>query len=155
MCGIRRYRADEGGARRASLEHRNKVAARAYATGQAAKLEQGTCELMTGRVTLARALAAYRTHHSPNKTPRQQLEDERRAELWARVLGAEREPRRITRQDLQEFSSARLAGAIDGRGNPVEANNRRTLRARPVEADIDWLRWLCNWATEWQDEDGR
>ena len=59
------------------------------------------------------------------------------------------------RQDLQEFSSARLAGAIDGRGNPVEANNRCTLRARPVEADIDWLRWLCNWAMSWQDEQGR
>lgn len=149
------YGAAKGGLRRASLEHRNKAAARAYATAQAAKLEQGTCGLMIGRVTLARVLAAYRTHHSPTKTPKQQLEDERRVELWTRVLGADRDPHKITRQDLQEFSAARLAGAIDGRGNPVEADKRRLLRARPVEADIDWLRWLCNWAMGWQDEHGR
>lgn len=29
------------------------------------------------------------------------------------------------------------------------------MRARPVEADLNWLRWLCNWATEWQDDGGR
>ena len=51
------YGPTKGGQRRASLEHRNKVAARAYATAQAAKLEQGSCELMTGRVTMARVLA--------------------------------------------------------------------------------------------------
>jgi integrase len=110
---------------------------------------------MTGKVTLARVLAAYRTHHSPNKTPRQQLEDDRRIELWTRVLGAERDPHRISRQDLQEFSVARLAGTIDGRGNLVGPKMRRALRARPVEADINWLRWVCNWAMGWQDDHGR
>lgn len=145
----------EGGLRRVSLQHRNKVAARAYATEQAAKLERGTCELLAGKVTLARLLALYRVHHTPRKTPKQQGEDDRRIELWTRVLGAGRDPHRITRRDLEEFSAARSAGAIDGRGRPVDQEKRKSVRARPVEADINWLRWVCNWGTEWQDDQGR
>jgi integrase len=145
-----------GNYRRVSLGHRSKAAARAYATEQAAKLEQGTAELLAGKITLARLFGLYLTHHTPQKTLDEQSEDRRRVEMWTRVLCSEKDPHRITRRELEAFVKVRASGAIDARGRPpAEGKKPRAVRARPVEADVNWLRWLCNWATEWQDEAGR
>lgn len=146
---------ETGNYRRVSLGHRDKTAARSYAMDQAGKLEQGADDLRAGRITLARLFGLYLTHHSPRKSAGEQVEDRRRVELWTRVLGAEKDPHKIIRRELEAFVVDRQAGAIDARGHRVEAEKHRPVRARPVEADVNWLRWLCNWATEWQDESGR
>ncbi|MGH7498602.1 MAG: tyrosine-type recombinase/integrase [Gemmatimonadales bacterium] len=144
-----------GNYRRLSLGHRNKTAARAYAMDQAAKLERGAAELLAGRISLARLFGLYLAHHSPRKTADEQGEDRRRVELWTRVLGADKDPHKIIRRELEAFVDARRSGAIDARGREQVPAKRRPVRARPVEADVNWLRWLCNWATEWQEESGR
>jgi integrase len=33
--------------------------------------------------------------------------------------------------------------------------HRRQVRDRAVANDLDWLKWVLNWATKWQDDDGR
>ena len=147
--------AGKGGYRRVSLGHRNRAAAKSYALDQAAKLDQGTADILAGKVTLGRVLALYLTHRTPHKTAGEQVEDRRRVELWTRVLGDDRDPHRIIRRELEAFVADRTRGAIDARGHAIAEEKRRAVRARPVEADVTWLRWLCNWATEWQDDAGR
>jgi integrase len=154
-CWDPSLRQGRGGMRRLSLGHRDKHKAERYAIREAAKLEEGTAELQVSRITLGRLFAEYLTHHSPTKSRTQQADDRRRAEMWTRVLGGTREPHTIRKQDLQRFEGARRSGALDARGFAVEVPDRRPLRIRPVEADINWLRWCCNWATKWEDATGR
>ncbi|MEO7986929.1 MAG: tyrosine-type recombinase/integrase [Gemmatimonadales bacterium] len=122
---------------------------------QASKLEQGSADLLAGKITLARLFGLYLAHHSPRKTADEQGEDRRRVELWIRVLGADKNPHKIIRRELEAFVEARRSGGINARGHAQPPEKQRPVRARPVEADVNWLRWLCNWATEWQEESGR
>ena len=52
------------------------------------------------------------------------------------------------------FTDARLAGAIDARGNPVTEGERKPVRARSVEADLDWLSLVFGWALIWRGPSG-
>src|SRR5262245_51577061 len=130
----------KGGYRRISLGHRDRERATSYALEQAAKLRDGLAEVQQPRVTLARLFAAYRSHESPNKSPRQQDQDTRKAKLWTRWLGAQKDPHRITRREWEEFITVRSSGAIDSYGEAVAPEKRRPVRARAVEVDLVWLR---------------
>lgn len=144
-----------GGYRWKALGHRDRERAESYACEQAAKLRQGLAEVQSARVTVARLFAAYAAYRTPQKVPSEQAVDKRRTELWTRVLGAQRDPHRITLQDWEEFIAARSTGAIDSYGNPVPPEKRRPVRARSVEGDCLWLKWVCNWGASWQDRQGR
>ena len=78
----------KGGYVRRSLKHSDRERARTYALEQAAKLSQGHNELAEGKTTLARLFALYQTHRTPRKSPGDQGEDRRRAQMFARILGA-------------------------------------------------------------------
>ncbi len=141
-----------GGYRREALGHRDRAKAEAYAHEQAAKLLEGRAELVPG--TLARLFAAYSTYRTSHKTVREQSEDERRVTLWTRVLGARKDPHKITRGEWERFADARRCGAIDGCGEPVEEKHRKPVRAGTVRADCLWLRQVLGWGTTWREGDG-
>jgi hypothetical protein len=72
------------------------------------------------------------------------------------VLGAEKDPHKIIRRELEPFVDTQGSGAIDAHGRPPAPEKKaRPVRARAVEADVHWLRWVCNWGTGWQDDRGR
>jgi hypothetical protein len=148
-------RSGRGGWRKRSLGHRDRERAKAYAHEQHAKLRQGDEEIRAGLVTLARLLALYRAHHTPRKARSGQAEDRRRIELWTRSLGAGKDPHRITLAEWEAFQDARRSGAIDARGRSVAEGDRRPVRTRAVEGDLQWLKWVLAWGTKWRDREGR
>lgn len=139
---------------RRSLGHRDQAQAKDYAHEQAAKLRKGEADIARGRTTLSQVFALYRTQRSPRKTARERQGDERRIELWTRVLGADQDPHLLSLGEWESFIDARMTGAIDPRGKPVPEGKRRAVRARAVEADCKWLRWVFNWATRWRTAQG-
>ena len=145
----------KGGYRRVSLKHRDQERAKTYALEQAAKLRQGRHELAEGKVTLAQVFAAYETNRTPRKSETEQEADKRRVKLWSRFLGPHKDPHVITRSEWERFVDLRSSGAISGVGLPVPEKKRRHVRNRTVQHDCLWLRWVLNWATTWQNQDGR
>lgn len=148
-------RSGRGGWRRVSLGHRDRERAKAYALAQAAKLREGVDDILAGRVTLAQVFALYERHRTPRKRLREQKQDARRIDMWTRVLGARKDPHKVSLGEWEKFIDDRLSGRIDARGRPVEEDGRRPVRPRAVEADCNWLRWVFNWATKWRTPDGR
>ncbi len=148
-------RSGRGGWRKRSLGHRDQERAKTYAHEQHAKLRQGDEDLRMGRVTLARLFSLYRAHRTPRKVRSEQGGDDRRMELWTRFLGAGKDPHRITLGEWEAFQDARSSGAIGARGRSVPEGRRRPVRARAVEADLKWLKWVLNWGTKWRDRRGR
>jgi integrase len=145
----------KGGYVRRSLKHRDQERAKTYALEQAAKLRQGRNELAEGKITLAQVFAMYETHRTPRKSESEQEADKRRAKLWSRCLGAQKDPHLITRGEWERFVDLRSNGAISGLGTPVPEDKRRRVRDRTVQHDCLWLRWVLNWATTWQTPEGR
>ena len=119
-----------GGYRRLSLGHKDRERATTYALDQAAKLRHGRAELLAGKATLARLFAQYLANRTPRKTPYEQDADRRRAEMWARVLGAQKDAHLINLGEWERFVGARSSGAIDALGKPVPEEERRPVRAR-------------------------
>ncbi len=144
-----------GGWIRRSLGHKDRERARVYALGQAAKLRQGTAEVVARRASLAQLFAAYHAHRTPRKSGSERKADARRAELWTRVLGGDKKAERIILAEWQAFIEARRSGAIDARGRPVPQDLRRPVRNRTISADLIWLKLVLTWGTKWQDREGR
>ena len=148
-------RGGRGWYRKVSLGYRDQAEAKRYALEQAARLRQDRSDLLTGRVTLARVFAAYLAHRSPQKTEREQRDDQRRSEMWSRVLGGTKDPHRINRRELDGLITQRSRGELSPQGECVPEDKRRPVRARTVERDIDWLHAVCNWALSWRESDDR
>jgi integrase len=140
---------------RRSLKHRDQERAKTYALDQAAKLRQGHSELAEGKTTLARLFALYQTHRTPRKSPGDQGEDRRRAQMFARILGARKDPHLISLGEWEAFIEARRCGVIAADGAPVAEGKFKPVRARTVHADCKWLRHVLNWGTKWRDGQGR
>ena len=147
-------RGGRGGQRRMSLGHRDRERAEAYALKQAAKLKEGVEDIAFGRVKLAKVFALYLRERTPQKTEGVQQADHRRVEMWAKVLGGNNDPHRISLAHWERFTRERASGAIDARGNAVPEHERQKVRARPVEADCKWLRGVFNWASRWRTPQG-
>src|SRR3989475_7290939 len=124
-----------GGYRRVSLKHRDQERAKTYALDQAAKLRQGYSELAEGKTTLARLFAVYQAHRTPRKSPGDQGEDRRRAQMFARILGARKDPHLISLGEWEAFIELRRCGAIAADGSPVAEGKCKPVRARTVHAD--------------------
>lgn len=144
----------KGAWRRTTLGHRDKERAKAYALEQAAKLMKGEKDLHKGTITLGQIFSLYRKHRTPRKTRGERKEDDRRIELWTRVLGAEKDPHRVTMGEWEEFQDCRLSGALSPRGNVVPKPKREPVRPRSVEKDCLWLRWVFGWAEKWRTPQG-
>jgi hypothetical protein len=148
-------RSGEGGWIRKSLKHRDRDRAKKYALDEAVKLRDGVADLARGKVSLAQVFALYKQYRSPRKkSATGQKSDERRIQMWSRVLGRNKDPHTVSLGEWERFMDQRLTGAITAQGEPVEENNRKPVRARTVEADCDWLRWVFNWAVNWRTTTG-
>ena len=150
--------AGKGGYVRRSLKHRDQERAKTYALEQAAKLRRGLNELAEGKVTLSKVLGLYLAFRTPRKSETERDADDRRAKLWIRVLGPNKDPRLISLAEWERFIDQRSSGSIDGLGMPVEEEDkkkRKLVRPRTVQHDCQWLRWALNWATNWRVEGGR
>ena len=75
--------------------------------------------------------------------------------MWLRVLGSDLDPHDVALRDWERFIDARASGMIDARGRRPKGDAKpRPVRARTVEADCKWLRWVFNWASKWRMPEG-
>lgn len=149
-------RGGEGAWIRRSLKHRDRGLAKKYARKQAGKLEEGVSDLASGKVSLSQVFALYEQHRSPRKrSATGRRSDKRRIEMWSRVLGSKKDPHLVSLGEWERFVDQRLSGVIDARGKSVAKDKQKAVRARTVEADCDWLRWVFNWATTWRTDGGQ
>ncbi len=148
-------RGGRGDYRRRSLGHRDRERAKQYAREQVAKLERGDADIRAGRITLSRLFTLYERHRLLRKGQTEQAVNRRQIECWSRLLGGGKDASKILRRDWEAFIDARSSGAIDARGNPVPEQKRRSVRARAVGKDCQFLRHVLRWATLWQTPDGR
>ncbi len=148
-------RGGKGGWIRRSLGHSDKEKARIYAHEQHAKLKKGQDDLQGGLVTLAMVLGMYLQFKTPRKkSSAEHKSDARRAELWSRVLGSDRDAHKISLAEWEKFIDRRSSGAIDARGLPVAEAKRRPVGPRTVETNCLWLKWVFGWAVRWQTAQG-
>lgn len=138
----------EGGWRKRSLGHDDVEKAKQQAAELHAKLVKGEEEKRGGAVTLARLFARYRREESPRKCERGQISDKRRAAMWTRVLGSDRDPRDITPREWRRFLERRRSGAIDARGHAVPEGEREGVGNRSLEADTSWLKTVVRWGVD-------
>ena len=148
-------RGGKGGWVRRSLGHSDKEKARIYAHEQHAKLKKGQDDLSSGLVTLAMVFGMYFQFKTPRKkSSDEQKSDMRRAELWTRTLGPDRDPHKISLAEWETFIDRRSSGAIDARGLPVAEADRKPVGPRTVETNCLWLKWVFRWAVRWQTAQG-
>ncbi len=147
--------ARESGGKPKSLGHRSRDRAKAWARERQAKLALGLETAATPTPTVQRVVCLYLEHHSPMRTLATQAEDQRRAKMWERALGPQKDLHRLTRGEWELFERDRRLGAINPRGQPVPEAKRRPVRPRTVGADQEWLRSVIRWAITWQDVEGR
>lgn len=151
-----KLRGGRGGYRRISLKHSDRELARKYALKQAGLLREGIAEITEERVTLARIFALYVKFKTPMKVLSGRRADERRSEMWVRVLGASKHPAVISEaEEWQPFIDRRRSGEIDARGRVVEPAKRVPVRDRVIEADCVWLRSVLTWAVRYRSSDGK
>ena len=104
-----------------SLGHRNFERAKREAKDHYARLE---LDLTSDGTTVENTIQLYLEHQSPKRTPAVQGEDRRRAEMWTRVLGADKNLLEVTAKDWDDFTRDRLTGTINGRGKHVHPKKR-------------------------------
>jgi len=136
---------------RRSLRHRDREAARQYAEAEAKKLRAGLAALPPA-ATVGGVLNQYLLHATPLKQAApSRSDDRRRAELWVRVLGAERRVATLGAAEWWSFIRDRSAGIIDARGARIaKADARAPVGPRTVDADLVFLIAVFNWALGWK-----
>lgn len=150
---IRKWIPEKGRWKKESLHHADVEKAKAQAAEAHAKLVKGERALQDGKLTLSRLLALYQQHKTPSKGEQAQGADERRVEMWTRVLGAGTAVMDIGTKAWKRFKERRSSGAIDARGRPVPEKDRTPVGNRAVEADCRWLKSVCKWgANEWRTD---
>jgi integrase len=176
-ASIRLYEAESGiiyhehRGHSASLRHRDRKAAERWAKEQIAKWMLGESQERDLTPTCTRLVAAYLTHQTSQKSKSEQKADKRRSRMFTRWLGPEKDLSKITLGEWNGFVAARSSGAINAAGDDVPdeaskgadegkepttaAKTREAVRAGTVAADLVWLRTVLNFATKWQNDDGR
>jgi hypothetical protein len=142
---------------RVALKHGDRDRAKQWAKGQERQLREGLATAADPTPTIAKVCAAYLAHRADVElSATSRYMDERCAELFTRVLGADRDLSKLVLSEWEHFVRARHTGAVDAWGEPVpepvtaDDAKRRTVRARTVEADCEWLQIVANWAMEWE-----
>jgi integrase len=136
-----------------STETRDKRKAKAMAHREHVNLVEGLSNIAQGKVTYAQVFALYLEHQTPRKKSEgERKADKRRADMFTLQFGGTADPHVIAVRDWRRFIDARLSGEIDARGEPQA--EPKPVRARTVEADCKWLRWVFNWAAKWRTPAG-
>lgn len=133
----------KGAQRRRSLGHRDRERAIQHAQDEARKLRAGA-EAMVGEPSVAGVLALYLVHQSRKKVATAQQEDSRRAALWSRFLGTRRISE-LGQLEWDTFKAKRSSGEISARGHQVSEQDRVTVGARGVDADLVFINSVFNW----------
>ncbi|KKM78007.1 hypothetical protein LCGC14_1364350 [marine sediment metagenome] len=106
--------------KRVRLGHRDREAAKRWAKATQADLQRGITRILDSQPALDRMFGLYLRYQTPKKrSPSSRQNDERSADLWQRVLGADKTPDGITTREWEEFVVGRRSGAIDPRGHFV------------------------------------
>ena len=137
-----------------SLGHRDKRKAIEQAEKMASRLREGAEAVFTGRLSLLRLFRLYRAHRSPRKGKGEQVEDERRIELFERFFGEEKNLHSISLHDFEAFAAARQSGTIESHGQLVAEDYRKPVRAGTAAADLAWLSGILSWGTKWKTHEG-
>ena len=144
-----RFRDPETGRRtKHSLGHRDRKRAQKQAGELADALELRETPF---QVTLGGVLKLYQRHKTLQKKPPEQVADRRRAWMFERFFGQDKDPHRFGERERDSFMAARLGGAIDARGEIVAKNHRKKVRQRAAEADWSWLFGVFRWASMWRE----
>lgn len=152
----RELRAGRGNWTRPSLRHRDRRKAEKWADDKSLGLKWKAAELAAtaDRPTLGSVLALYLKHATPEKSPRVQADDHRRAEMYERVFGPELQFDDITPEHWRDFRDERLSGKIDARGRPRAERPAGAedvpIRPRAARADLSALRTIARWAVGWK-----
>jgi integrase len=136
-----------------SLRHREKPRAIEWAHGQVRRWMSGEEQIRRRVPTAATVLALYLKNQSPTKCKAEQEADERRSEMWTRVLGPEKDLSKLGMREWQSFIDSRRSGAIGAKGKPVPPDNRKAIRDGTVAADLTFLLGVLNWASKWRTDD--
>ncbi len=135
---------------RVALGHRDRDRAKVYAAEMHAKLMAGKREIDDAQLTLSRLFSLYAHDKTPTKSVTEQKADDRRMEMWVRVLGSGRKPNSISTGLWERFVRNRRAGSIDSRGRAVGKGDCQSVSNRTIEADCKWLRTVMNWAMNYR-----
>ncbi len=138
-----------------SLRHWDRERAIAWAHQQVNEWMERGEHARTQVPTLARILSLYLERETPAKCVSEQQADTRRAKLWARVLGPQKDLSRLTLREWNEFIEARRSGRIDSEGIVTPADQREPVRDSTVGGDLTFLVTVCHWARRWKEEDRR
>jgi integrase len=144
-----------GAYRSISLRHRDKELEIKWAHEQVAKWMNKEEDMRNQKPTAAFVLCLYLEHQTPTKVESERAADARRAEMFTRVLGAQKDLSLLSLRDWQFFCEARRTGQINARGLRVDAADRETVRDGTVSADLGFLLMVLNWASRWRSADGR
>lgn len=126
--------------------------AKLYAKEQHLKLAKGRDDLRQGQAPLKLVFGRYMRYRSPHKSEKSRKADERRREMFTRVLLGDTNPHDIGRSEWDRFIQARRSGAIDSRGRSVPSDSRTPVGDRVLESDLKWLHAVFNWATDWKED---
>ena len=107
------------------LGHRDRARGKAQALELAARLARGEEEIRENRVRLGQLFALYREHRTPQKSPKEQKEDDRRLRLWTRYLGSSKDPHKISRGEWEAFIRDRASGRLAASGKIVHEDEQR------------------------------
>ncbi len=151
---LRVWDPEVGQHRRRALGHRDEERAKLQAEKLHLELVEGAT-LEPETTTLGRIFDLYKHHRTPRKVATEQQNDERRLRLFGAYFGRDKDPDKISLREWETFIDLRSCGQMDSLGNHLPEKKRRKVRARTVESDLLWLRWVLNWAVKWRDRDGR
>jgi hypothetical protein len=137
-----------GRSKRKALKHQDKERAKAWARARLQELVAGERILDGVTPTSAKLIGAYLEARTPLKASKNtRKQDARAAAMWQKVLGADFDLSILSPDELDRFTRDRQSGAIDAKGEPVIIEKRRTVRARAVAADLEFLRAVLLWAS--------
>jgi integrase len=140
---------------RIGLHHKDQERARQYAKDEAAKLQHGRSHLLTGIVTVGLLIELYLEHHTPRKkSAKTRAEDERRGDMWKRVLGERTRANEVTIADWEMFIPKRRTGEIDAHGEPVPPKKRVMVGDAAIAHDGKFLRTVYYWGMRWRTKTG-
>lgn len=139
--------------RAVSLRHRDRDRAKRWQKEQVAAWLRGEQTAPDQIPTASHVFALYLKNQTPTKVLSEQDADERRSEMWVRVLTPSKDLSKLSLREWQWFIDMRRSGAIDSRGEPVGADKREAVRDGTVASDLVFLRSVLNWATKWREDD--
>jgi integrase len=131
-----------------SLEHRDRGRAVEEAKAHQAKLALGMVDV--GRApTLGAVLDAWEARQKERAAelrPGAETDTARVVTYWKAMLGATTGAAKVTLDAVERACERRRTGAVNARGEAVEADKRLPVRARAVAADLEGLRAAFRWA---------